>query len=442
MQVGPVLWRYCHVLRHDGMDYGQYLDQITYLLFLQMWTENGAEWWTRLHGAKDEDVLNVYDTLLTELANTDGLIGDIFDGARAEFQSPANLTRLVDLIDEIRWADLDRDIQADAFEYLLERAAAEGKKGAGQYFTPRNLMRAIVHCIEPGSREQDKLIADPAVGTGGFLLAAKEHMDAAGITNDIRFWGTELVQRPRRLALMNAILHGLDIEAIDRGDALNSPMRFRPNVVLANPPFGSQAGTIPPRPDFWFRTANKQANFVQHIALGIADDGRAGIVVPDNCFFGDIAKGLLPGLLKHVNLHTILRLPDGTFSPYTAGTKTNVMFFDAGAPTDSIRLYDARNHVDRRRQPLADGELQPFIDGFKNRSVESNWVEDPQSRWTRFSVTSLQAVDYELDRLPWSFTPAAGHDVSWTASIEEARALVSAVQIDIDHLYSLMAETD
>ncbi len=442
MQVGPILWRYCHILRHDGVDYGQYLDQLTYLLFLKMWDSDESATdssWATLERAIPSEILTTYERELARLANRDDLVGAIFAGARSEFTSGDALARLIKLIDELRWNDLDRDVQADAFEYLLEQAAAEGKKGAGQYFTPRSLMRSIVACVKPGAVSTDVIIGDPAAGTGGFLITANEWAtDNIPQRRALRYWGRELVQRPRRLALMNAMLHGLDGATIELGDALAAETSaVSADVILANPPFGSQGSQIPPRGDFWFRTSNKQANFIQQIALSLSEVGRAAVVVPDNCLFGDVARGLMPELVQRVDLHTVLRLPDGTFSPYTSGTRTNVLFFTNARPTTSTWIYDARTREHAGRRPLEKGELDEFVKCFGTDPLSVSHRTESDSaagRWKRFDLSELRDCAYEIDRLPWRMATPPRHQANHLKPLLEARAEMESALRQIDAL--------
>src|SRR5687767_14932587 len=174
------LWGFCHTLRHDGIDYGDYIEQITYLLFLKMADERGVEIpekcdWTFLKKLSGVDLTDEYPRMLRELGKEPGILGDIFSGAQSRFTNPVNLRKLIALIDETEWTSLDVDVKAEAFEGLLEKAASEGKKGAGQYFTPRLLVQSMMHCMKPDPRAHKQFtIGDPACGTGGFLVAAYE----------------------------------------------------------------------------------------------------------------------------------------------------------------------------------------------------------------------------------------------------------------------------
>ena len=356
------LWGFCHTLRHDGIDYGDYIEQLTYLLFLKMIEEKGAEIppeysWAVLREKSGTELTDHYMTTLRKLGEKKGMLGDIYAGAMSRFSNPVNLKRLVNLIDEVEWTGLNVDVKAAAYEGLLEKSASEGKKGAGQYFTPRILIQSIVRCMKPDPRKsKDFTIHDPAAGTGGFLMCAYEWLieetkgrldrdDAKRILNST-YSGTELVPRPRRLALMNLYLHGIQAN-IYLGDAIYEPKKGKPyDVVMTNPPFGTKgANQAPNRDDFTVSTSNKQLNFVQHVMSILKPGGRAAVVVPDNVLFADQAGEVFKILTEDCDLHTVLRLPNGTFTPYSPGTKTNVIFFTKGFRTEKVWIYDARTNV-------------------------------------------------------------------------------------------------
>ena len=352
------LWGFCHTLRHDGIDYGDYIEQITYLLFLKMADERGIELpkkcdWPTLYKQTGTDLTDHYVDVLRTLGKQPGLLGVIFAGAQSRFNNPVNLKKMLTLINETQWTDLDVDVKAEAFEGLLEKAASEGKKGAGQYFTPRVLIKSIVRCMKPDPRVHKQFtIGDPACGTGGFLVAAYEWLmqetkaalerDVAKRVKHSTYFGQDLVERPRRLASMNLYLHGLEPEIV-LGDAIYEvPSSRRFDVVLTNPPFGTRgANQAPDREDFNIETSNKQLNFLQHILTILKPGGRAAVVLPDNCLFESKAGEVFEILMQDCNVHTVLRLPRGTFTPYSQGVKANVIFFPE-------RLPD-RAHVDFRR---------------------------------------------------------------------------------------------
>ena len=389
------LWNYCNVLRDDGLSYGDYLEQLTYLLFLKMADEQtkppfsaapfipeGLDWPSLL--ARDGDDLEVhYRHLLTELGRRPGMLGVVFRKAQNRIQDPAKLRRLiVDLIDRETWLTLDVDVKGDAYEGLLEKNAEDVKSGAGQYFTPRPLIRAIVEVMRP---EPGMTVCDPACGTGGFLLAAHEWISRNYTYLDpdqkrhLRFdalEGWEIVDNTARLCVMNLLLHGIGSEEADSpihvDDALKADPGGRFEMVLTNPPFGRKSSmtvvnaegeneneqlTIV-RDDFWASTSNKQLNFVQHVKTLLAINGRAAVVVPDNVLFeGGAGETVRRKLLQECDVHTLLRLPTGVF--YAQGVKANVLFFErkpaAEAPwTRDLWVYDLRTnmHFTLKQNPL------------------------------------------------------------------------------------------
>lgn len=418
------LWGYCHVLRHDGMDYGDYVEQLTYLLFLKMAEEKGAvipkEYsWMVLKTKAGTELLDFYTELLRGLAKQEGLLGAIFAEALSKFTKPVNLKRLIDLIDEIDWSGLNIDVKAQAYEGLLEKSAAEGKKGAGQYFTPRVLIQSIVNVMKPDPRmAKDFTICDPAAGTGGFLLSAYEWFldQTSGAINrdDLdrikknTYFGTELVARPRRLALMNLYLHGITAN-MHLGDSIYEPDRGeRFDVVLTNPPFGTKgANQIPERQDFTVGTSNKQLNFVQHVLTILKPGGRAAVVLPDNVLFGDQAAEVFKILMQDCNLHTILRLPRGTFTPYSQGVKANVIFFTKGMPTENVWIYDARTNVEgitKKDRPLIHKHFEDFEICFgESANGQSNREENhsKENRWKKYTMTQVKDKNYKLDSFKW-----------------------------------------
>lgn len=419
------LWGFCHTLRHDGIDYGDYIEQITYLLFLKMADEKGIALpegcdWRSLKEKAGIELKEYYEDMLRRLGKEPGVLGDIFAGAMSRFQNPVNLKKLINLIDEVEWTALDVDVKAQAYEGLLERAASEGKKGAGQYFTPRILIRSIVKVMKPDPRVHNEFtICDPACGTGGFLVGAYEWlMEVTGgilPREDVErilkrtYYGTELVPRPRRLALMNLFLHGIEGN-IHLGDSLYEPDRgMRFDVVLTNPPFGTKgADQAPERDDFMVRTSNKQLNFVQHVMTILKSGGRAAIVLPDNCLFAEQAAQVFKFLTQDCDLHTILRLPRGTFTPYSPGVKANVVFFTKGRPTENIWIYDARSNIPsitKKERPLTPEHFAEFeacygddpnvwsIKSLEHREEMAKRTE----RFRKFHISEVQERGYNLD---------------------------------------------
>jgi len=330
-----------------------------------------------------------------------------------------NLKRLVNLIDEIEWTGLNIDVKAQAYEGLLEKSASEGKKGAGQYFTPRILIQSIVRCMKPDPRKsKDFSIHDPAAGTGGFLVCSYEWLmeeskgslereDAKRILTST-YSGTELVPRPRRLVLMNLYLHGIQAN-IYLGDAIYEPKRSGLyDCVMTNPPFGTKgANQAPNRDDFTVATSNKQLNFVQHVISILKPGGRAAVVVPDNVLFADQAGEVFKILTEESNLHTVLRLPNGTFTPYSPGTKTNVIFFTKGYPTETVWVYDGRTNVPRitkKDRPLTPQHFAEF-EACYGQSPEGHARRDrndsKEDRWRSFTISEVKARDFKIDSLKW-----------------------------------------
>ncbi len=405
------LWGFCHTLRHDGIDYGDYIEQLTYLLFLKMAEERAAAVpkgfdWESLKNLSGTALTDHYADILRKLREAGGLLADIFAQATPRFNNPVNLKRVIAMIDEEDWSAMDVDVKGAAFEGLLEKAASEGKKGAGQYFTPRVLIKSIVRVMKPDPRGKPEFtIADPAVGTGGFLVCSYEWLieqakgvfdrtDAKRIKTQT-YYGQDLVPRPRRLALMNLFLHGVEPH-IYLGDTIYDPFRGEKNdVILTNPPFGTRgANQAPEREDFTIETSNKQLNFLQHVLTALKPGGRAAIVLPDNCLFEGKA-----GEVFEILVHTILRLPRGTFTPYSQGVKANVIFFQKGMPTEETWIFDARSNVlgiTKKDRPLTPQHFAEF---------EKSYGSDPNGRskrteterFRRFGIDEIKKREYKLD---------------------------------------------
>jgi type I restriction enzyme M protein len=411
------LWNYCNVLRDDGLSYGDYVEQLTYLLFLKMADEQTRPplnrpsviplrfSWSELL-KRDGDELEVqYRHALEELGREKGMLGVIFRKAQNKIQDPAKLRRLIaDLIDREQWTSLDTDVKGDAYEGLLAKNAEDVKTGAGQYFTPRALIRAIVDVMRP---EPGTTTCDPACGTGGFLLAAHDyvaqhhHLDRDQ-QRHLRYEalnGWEIVDATARLCVMNLYLHGIggDQSPIRVADSLATDPGDRFDMVLTNPPFGKKSSfmvvnaegeterdnLVYVRDDFWASTSNKQLNFVQHIKTLLKINGRAAVVVPDNVLFeGGAGETVRRKLLHECDVHTLLRLPTGVF--YAQGVKANVLFFDrrAGgerAATEKLWIYDFRTnrHFTLKTSPLRRDDLDDFVASYnpanRHDRVESEW---------------------------------------------------------------------
>ncbi len=411
------VWNFCHTLRDDGVGYGDYLEQLTYLLFLKLAHEYSQEpynrethipkkySWPTLTAKVGEPLEAHYLATLHKLGQEPGMLGAIFFKAQNKIQDPAKLSRLVQLIDAEKWISMDADTKGDLYEGLLQKNAEDTKSGAGQYFTPRAIIQAMVACIRP---QPMKTIADPACGTGGFFLIANEWLSGTGqwlkdneswlkrdlpklnpkqkkFLRDQTFHGNEIVPNTRRMCLMNLFLHNigeLDGEpSVERSDALISEPKQKVDYVLANPPFGKKSSmTITneegeedkealtyERQDFWETTSNKQLNFLQHIVNMLKVDGKAAVVLPDNVLFeGGAGEKIRRKLLETCDVHTILRLPTGIF--YAQGVKANVVFFDAKpkdgkVQTKGVWFYDLRTnkHFTLKTRTLKLEDLQDFI---------------------------------------------------------------------------------
>jgi type I restriction enzyme M protein len=410
------LWGFWHTLRHDGIDYGDYIEQLTYLLFLKMVEEKGVTipkgcTWETLKKESGTGLIDLYADILRKLREEKGLLGDIFAQSMPRFNNPVNLKRLITMIDEEEWSAMDVDIKGAAFEGLLERAASEGKKGAGQYFTPRVLIKSIVRVMKPDPRvSPDFTICDPACGTGGFLMRAYEWLmevtKGALDRNEIKriktktYYGQDLVPRPRRLSLMNLFLHGLEPK-IYLGDSIYEPNRGELySCVLTNPPFGTKgANQAPEREDFTIETSNKQLNFVQHVMNILKPGGRAAVVLPDNCLFENKAGEVFEILMQDCNLHTILRLPRGTFTPYSQGVKANVIFFQKGRSTEHVWIFDARSNVagiTKKDRPLTPQHFAEFEKCY-GKDPNGTSRREPVERFRKFHISEIKERNYKLD---------------------------------------------
>jgi type I restriction enzyme M protein len=399
-----------------------------------------------------------YIDILRRLGRESGILGDIFSGAQSRFNNPVNLKKLISLIDETEWTSLDVDVKAEAFEGLLEKAASEGKKGAGQYFTPRILIQSIVRCVKPDPRKSPNFtIGDPACGSGGFLVCAYEWLiDESGggafpreIAPRIRkgtYFGQDLVARPRRLALMNLYLHGLEPQ-VTLGDSIyDVPSGPKFDVVLTNPPFGTKgAGQAPERDDFTIRTSNKQLNFLQHILTTLKPGGRAAVVLPDNCLFADQAGEVFEILVQDCDLHTVLRLPRGTFTPYSPGTKTNVIFFTKGAPTEHTWIYDARSNVPaitKKDRPLTPQHFADFErcfggDPFGRSKREASDSKD--DRWRKFHIREVEEREFKLDSLRWLRDETLDDEGELPEPEELATDAISELELAVEELNQIVA---
>ena len=421
------LWNLCNVLRDDGVSYQEYVTELTYLLFLKMAEETSSEnqlpqgWrWNDLNRRSGMEQFTFYREMLIHLGTeSKGLVQAVYANANTSLQQPRNLAKLVSDIDGLDWYSAQHEGLGDLYEGLLQKNATESKRGAGQYFTPRPLIDAIVSVLKPKPGE---VIQDPAVGTGGFLIAADRHIKAT--TDDLfdlsvrdqefqrkeAYWGMELVPSAHRLCLMNCLLHGIEGQ-ISLGDTLSPSGLSLPqaDLVLSNPPFGTKTGGgRPTRDDFTYATANKQLAFVQHIYRSLKPGGRAGVVVPDGVLTeGGAGRLIRQDLMNKCVLHTILRLPTGIF--YAGGVKTNVLFFTKSArdvnATEDVWVYDLRTDmpVFGKRTPFTSDTLRDFVDVFgadPDGTATHHRAEQDNERWRNFSRKQIQELDDSLD-LQW-----------------------------------------
>ncbi|MCW3101387.1 MAG: methylase [Chthonomonadaceae bacterium] len=441
-QVVQKLWKFCNVLRDDGLSYPDYVEQLTYLLFLKMADERSKDTgasaafvpddlgWDSLLQRRGADQHAHYAYILSQLGKQSGMLGLIFRRAQNKIQDPAKLQKLiVDLVNKETWTDLDSDVKGDAYEGLLDKTSQDSKSGAGQYFTLRALVDAIVEVVRPLPGET---ICDPACGTGGFLLSAcafirrtnpsltpeqEKHLRLKAIR------GVELVDSVARLGAMNLLLHGIGplLDEADTPitveDSITNPPREQFDVVLTNPPFGKKSsmtvmseddaldfdGLATARPEFFVTTANKQLNFLQHVYAILKPGGRAAVVVPDNVLFErGAAEVVRRRLLEECDVHTLLRLPTGIF--YAQGVKANVLFFDKLTKEDCSRrknlwVFDLRSHVkySLRTKPLKREDIEEFVICYSASDRDARKTTKTRDtvpdRWRCFTYEELLARD-------------------------------------------------
>lgn len=435
------LWNYCNVLRDEGVSYGDYVEQLTYLLFLKMAEEKanspfaktsvftipeGYDWKSLI--TKDGDELEIhYRHILETLAKEEGMLGVIFRKSQNKIQDPAKLKRLVELISE-KWTGMDMDVKGEIYEGLLEKNAEDTKSGAGQYFTPRQLIKAMVAVLKP---EPEKTICDPACGTGGFFLAAYDYIstpekhgrnqldrDQKNFLKEKTFRGWEIVDNTARLCVMNLFLHGIGGKEspITVGDSLTSDPGERFDYIMTNPPFGKKSSiTIVngegktgkesltyERNDFVSTTSNKQLNFLQHVKTLLKVTGKAAIVLPDNVLFeGGAGEVIRKRLLHDCNVHTLLRLPTGVF--YAQGVKANVLFFDnkpgRSEPwTKKLWIYDLRTnmHFTLKTNPLRFEDLEDFIKRYNPENINSRAVTERFHCFTYEELIQRDKVNLDI----------------------------------------------
>lgn len=413
LDVEQKIWDICGILREDGMHIGTYVEQVTVLLFLKMMDEReqfGNEsieipeevQWKTLKEKSGEELLEHYNrVVLPTLGDQDGILGEIFARVNSQFRTPVNLREAIREIDEVEWSGVEVDVKGTAYEALLQRYAKEAK-GAGQYFTPRPAIKAIVKAIDP---EHDDQIHDPAAGTGGFLIHAFEHIlektnEGLELTREERkalmtenLSGMELVPETRRLGLMNLALHDLQPENYEVGDSLSPGPHTNENhdVIITNPPYGGNQKRKRTRDDFMVETKSPELNFLQHTMSLLKEGGECGIVVPDGVLFQQAAAAnVREFILENFNLHTILILPIGAFHPYTTVT-TNVLFFENCESTDEVWYYDLRTDVEKikKSNPLIFDHFSDFLEVYRTEEETENHF--------RVGIEEIRDNDYSLN---------------------------------------------
>jgi type I restriction enzyme M protein len=485
--VGQKIWSMANALRDDGIGKSDYLEQLTYLLFVKMADEYSKPpykrnigipsdcGWDSLKSKSGDELFRHYEYVLKSLAGQSGTLQQIYTGAQNKISNPAQLAKVISMVDAEKWSSMSSDVKGDIYEDLLEKIAADTKSGAGQYFTPRALINAMVKCVRPAP---GKTVADPCCGSGGFLLAVKAFLeknfnmnaDEKKFLKFQTFKGWEIVQSTYRLCLMNLFLHNIsDFEGtppITRADSLIADPGERFDYILTNPPFGKkssmtftneqgeqeQEDLVYNRQDFWATSTNKQLNFVQHIHTLLKTSGTAAVVVPDNVLFeGGAGETVRRKLLETTDLHTILRLPTGIF--YAQGVKANVIFFDnrVAAPTHQTKevwIYDYRTNIKHtlKKSPLRENDLDDFVKCYnpdnRHNRTETYSADNPEGRWRRFTYDEIIARDKTSLDITW-LKSGDGDDNSTLAELlelikEKSAAIVAAV----GKLEALIGEVD
>ena len=466
-QILSKVWNLATTLAGAGIGFTDYITQLTYLLFLKMDDENVKIFaedsaipegyrWDDLISLDGHDLIDQYEETLKVLSGQDNLIGTIYTKAQNKIDKPVYLKKVITMINEHNWLSMDGDVKGAIYEKILEKNGQDKKSGAGQYFTPRALINAMVDVTMPQIGET---VCDPACGTAGFLLAAYDYMKTQSYNEDkLRFlrenaiFGTDNTALVVTLASMNLYLHGIGTNRspIVCDDSLEKTPSHMVDVILANPPFGTRpAGSVEiNRPDFYVETKNNQLNFLQHIMVMLKANGRAAVVLPDNVLFeGNAGEVIRKKLLSDFNLHTILRLPTGIF--YAQGVKANVLFFQKGSPTKEIWFYDYRTGIKHTlaTNPLQRHHLDDFVKCYNAENIAGR-VEtfdaetNPNGRWRKFSIdeilkrdkTSLDITWIKLDSDDEDLTLAQLMDIIKTESdtisdaVSQLQALVSNIE--------------
>lgn len=423
------VWTLATTLAGQGIGFTDYITQLTYLLFLKMDNENTEMFgensaipegfrWSDLIELDGLDLIAQYESTLKKLSEEENLIGTIFVKAQNKIDKPVYLKKVISMINEEQWLVMDGDVKGAIYESILEKNGQDKKSGAGQYFTPRSLIQAMVDVAQPKIGET---VCDPACGTGGFLLAAYDYMknqsqDKAKrkFLRDKALHGFDNTALVVTLASMNLYLHGIgtDRSPILCQDSLEKAPDTLVDVILANPPFGTRpAGSVDiDRQDFYVETKNNQLNFLQHIMVMLKNTGRAAVVLPDNVLFeGGAGETIRKELLKNFNLHTILRLPTGIF--YAQGVKANVLFFQKGTPTKNVWYYDYRTGVKHTlaTKPMQRQHLDDFVKCYNAGGISQRTETE---RFKCFPVEELLSRDKTSLDITWIKQTDDDEDVS------------------------------
>ncbi len=452
------VWNLATTLAGQGIGFTDYITQLTYLLFLKMDDENvqifGEESsipegyrWADLIDLDGLDLVKQYEETLEELSGQDNLIGTIYTKAQNKIDKPVYLKKVITLINEESWLVMDGDVKGAIYESILEKNGQDKKSGAGQYFTPRSLIQAMVDVARPQIGET---VCDPACGTGGFLLAAYDYMKPQSsdkakqdFLRNNALHGYDNTALVVTLASMNLYLHGIgtDRSPIICQDSLEKAPSTLVDVILANPPFGTRpAGSVEiDRQDFYVETKNNQLNFLQHMMVMLKNGGRAAVVLPDNVLFeGGAGETIRKELLKNFNLHTILRLPTGIF--YAQGVKANVLFFTKGTPTKNIWFFDYRTGVKHTlaTNPMLRHHLDEFVECYKADNINArtetyNAETNPNGRWRKYDVDEVMKRDKTSLDISWIKLNDDDNDMSLAE-------LMSNIQEKSDNISKAVAE--
>lgn len=462
------VWNLATTLAGQGIGFTDYITQLTYLLFLKMDAENtelfGEEsaipigyQWTDLNCLDGMELVEQYEATLKLLSEQDNLIGTIYTKAQNKIDKPVYLKKVINMIDEEQWLIMDGDVKGAIYEGILEKNGQDKKSGAGQYFTPRPLIQAMVDCVNPQIGET---VCDPACGTGGFLLTAYDYMKDQSENKEKRDFlrnkalhGVDNTPLVVTLASMNLYLHGVGTERspIACEDSLEKEPSTLVDVILANPPFGTRpAGSVEiNRPDFYVETKNNQLNFLQHMMLMLKTGGRAAVVLPDNVLFeAGAGETIRKRLLQDFNLHTVLRLPTGIF--YAQGVKANVLFFTKGEPTKDIWFYDYRTDVKHTlaTNKLERNHLDDFVacyhaENINERTETFNAETNPQGRWRKYTVEEVTSRDKTSLDITWIKQGGDSDDRSLAeliADIKDKSQTISAAVLELEKLLANIEE--